>query len=86
MAAFLQALALLGWKVGRNLRINIRWATADSAEIRRHAAELVALTPDVILATGDSTIDATGACRRGDRVRGILLHLLTAAPGTTRNC
>jgi putative ABC transport system substrate-binding protein len=56
IAAFLQALALLGWKVGRNLRINIRWATADSAEIRRHAAESVALTPDVILATGDSTI------------------------------
>jgi putative ABC transport system substrate-binding protein len=56
MAAFLQALALLGWIVGRNLSIDIRWATADAGEIRRHAAELTALAPDVILATGDSTI------------------------------
>ena len=50
MAAFLQALALSGWIVGRNLSIDIRWATASGTEIRRHAAELVALAPDVILA------------------------------------
>ena len=56
MAAFLQALALLDWIVGRNLSIDIRWATANAAEIRRHAAELAAVAPDVILATGDSTI------------------------------
>ena len=56
MAAFHQALALLGWNIGRNLRIDIRWATTDAAEIRRHAAELAALAPDVILATGDSTM------------------------------
>jgi putative ABC transport system substrate-binding protein len=49
-------MALLGWTVGRNLSIDIRWATTNAAEIRRHAAELAALTPDVILATGDSTI------------------------------
>ena len=52
MAAFLQALALSGWIVGRNLKIDIRWATANAAEIRRHATELAALLPDVILATG----------------------------------
>jgi putative ABC transport system substrate-binding protein len=56
MAVFLQELALLGWTIGRNLSIDIRWATANAAEVRRHAAELAALTPDVILATGDSTI------------------------------
>jgi putative ABC transport system substrate-binding protein len=56
MAAFLQELAILGWIVGRNLSIDIRWATANADQIRRHAAELAALTPDVILATGDSTI------------------------------
>jgi putative ABC transport system substrate-binding protein len=56
MAAFLQELALLGWIVGRNLSIEVRWATANAAEIRRHAVELAALAPDVILATGDSTI------------------------------
>src|SRR5215475_15668777 len=46
--AFLQALALLGWTIGRNVRVDTRWATAHAAEIRRHAAELVALAPDVI--------------------------------------
>src|SRR5204863_4295733 len=56
VGAFLQALALLGWTIGRNVRIDTRWATANAAEIRRHAAELVALAPDVILAHGDSTV------------------------------
>ena len=56
VAAFLQALALLGWIVGRNLNIDIRWATANHAEIRKQAAELVALAPDVILASGTSTV------------------------------
>jgi len=56
MGAFLQALAPLGWSVGRNLQIDIRWASANAPEIRRHAQELVALAPDIILATGDSTI------------------------------
>ena len=52
VAAFLQGLALLGWTIGRNVRIDMRWATANAADIRRHAAELVALAPDVILAHG----------------------------------
>ena len=56
VAAFLQGLAQLGWTIGRNVRIDTRWATANAAEIRRHAAELVALAPDVILATGASTV------------------------------
>ena len=55
-AAFLQALALLGWTIGRNVRIDTRWATANAVEIRRHAAELAALAPDVILAHGASTV------------------------------
>jgi putative tryptophan/tyrosine transport system substrate-binding protein len=56
VGAFLQGLALLGWTIGRNLRIDTRWATANAAEIRRHAAELAALAPDVILAHGASTV------------------------------
>ena len=56
VGAFLQALALLGWTIGRNVRIDTRWATANTAEIRRHAGELVALAPDVILAQGGSTV------------------------------
>src|SRR5713226_896241 len=56
VGAFLQALALLGWTIGRNVRIDTRWATATAADIRRHAAELAALAPDVILAHGASTV------------------------------
>jgi len=56
LAAFYQGLALLGWNIGRNVRIETRWATTNAAEIRKDAAELVALAPDVILAAGDSTL------------------------------
>ena len=56
VGAFLQALAQSGWIIGQNLRIDTRWATTNPAEIRRHAAELAALTPDVILAHGASTV------------------------------
>jgi len=53
--AFLQELQELGWSDGRNLRIDTRWATAD--DIRKHAAELVALAPDVLVAgTGTATV------------------------------
>ena len=52
VGAFLQALAQLGWTIGRNVRIDTRWATTNAAEIRRHAAELAAFAPDVILAHG----------------------------------
>ena len=56
LGAFLQELAILGWAIGRNMRTDVRWATANASEIRRHAAELVALKPDAILATGESTM------------------------------
>ena len=56
VGAFLQALALLGWTIGRNVRIDIRWATLNAAEIRRNAEELAALAPDVILANGASAV------------------------------
>src|ERR1700681_4428195 len=56
VGAFLQELALLGWVIGRNVRIDTRWAGANADDIRRHAAELAALAPDVILAHGASTV------------------------------
>jgi ABC-type uncharacterized transport system substrate-binding protein len=56
MAAFQQALAQLGWTDGRNLRIDIRWGT-NADDLRRHAAELAALAPDVLVAaTGTATM------------------------------
>jgi putative ABC transport system substrate-binding protein len=54
VGAFQQSLALLGWSIGRNVRIETRWATTNAVEVRRHAAELVALAPDVILAHGST--------------------------------
>jgi putative ABC transport system substrate-binding protein len=54
--AFHQALAILGWNIGRNLRIDTRWATSNAADIRRHASELPALGPDIILAHGAATL------------------------------
>jgi putative ABC transport system substrate-binding protein len=55
-AAFLQGLQELGWTVGRNLRLDYRWAAGDADRLRSYAAELVALAPDVILASGTSTV------------------------------
>jgi putative ABC transport system substrate-binding protein len=89
VGAFLQALALLGWTIGRNVRIDTRWATANAAEIRRHAAELAALAPDVILAHGTSALgpllQATSTvpivfAAAGDPVGGGLVDSL-ARPG-----
>src|SRR5215813_3282891 len=57
VAAFAQGLQELGWTVGGNVRIDYRWATSD-ADRSRYAAELVALTPDVILATSGATLGA----------------------------
>ena len=50
--AFLQGLGQSGWTIGHNVRIDTHWATTNSTEIRRHAAELAALAPDVVLAYG----------------------------------
>ena len=53
-AVFLQALDKLGWTEGRNVQIEARWSAGDSAITRKQAAELVALKPDVILASGSA--------------------------------
>ena len=52
LAAFLQGLQEAGWAVGRNLRIDLRWGAGDADHFRQHAAELVALTPDVLFGSG----------------------------------
>jgi putative ABC transport system substrate-binding protein len=56
VAAFLQGLQQLGWIDGRNMRIDYRWGGGDADNIRRHAAELAALAPDVILAAGGAVV------------------------------
>jgi len=57
-AAFLQGLQEAGWAVGRNVRIDIRWGIDDVDRQRTYAAELVALVPDIILASGTLSLAA----------------------------
>jgi putative ABC transport system substrate-binding protein len=57
VGTFLEGLALLGWTIGRNVRIDTRWAGVNVDDIRKHAAELVALAPDVILAPGGPAVE-----------------------------
>jgi ABC-type uncharacterized transport system substrate-binding protein len=56
IAAFLQGLQQLGWTDGQNVAIEYRWGAGDPERIRKFAAELVALGPDVILAVGAITV------------------------------
>jgi putative ABC transport system substrate-binding protein len=58
IAAFLQGLQQLNWTVGQNVKIDIRWGAADAIQARKGAAELVALAPDVILATASPSTAA----------------------------
>ena len=58
IGAFLQELEQSGWSIGRNLRVDVRWATDNANTIRKHAAELAASAPDVILAPASPTVEA----------------------------
>jgi putative ABC transport system substrate-binding protein len=58
IAAFLQGLQQLGWTDGRNARIDYRWAAGDAGRFHRYAEELLALAPDVILASATPSIQA----------------------------
>jgi putative tryptophan/tyrosine transport system substrate-binding protein len=55
-AAFLERLQQLGWTDGRNVHVDARWSAGNAADTRKYAEELVALAPDVILATGSPGI------------------------------
>jgi ABC-type uncharacterized transport system substrate-binding protein len=58
ITAFAQGLAEVGWIVGRNVRIEYRWGAGDLDRFRRYATELVALSPDVVLASAGSIVGA----------------------------
>jgi putative tryptophan/tyrosine transport system substrate-binding protein len=58
LAAFHQGLQELGWGVGRNVRIDTRWSEDNADQTVKHAADLVALTPDIILASGTLAVTA----------------------------
>ena len=64
VTVFVQALQQLGWTDGRNMRIDVRWGAVDADRYRKYAEELVALAPDVILATSSA---ALGTLQRATR-------------------
>ena len=78
MTAFLQGLQQLGWTDGRNVRIDTRSGAADADRIRRYAAELVALAPDVILA---ATAAVAGAVEQATRTVPIVFVQVTDPVG-----
>jgi putative tryptophan/tyrosine transport system substrate-binding protein len=63
LAGFAQGLQELGWTIGRNLRIDYRWGASSPDNARKYAAELVALAPDVMLASGTIALAAVQQIR-----------------------
>ena len=64
VAAFLQGLQEAGWAVGRNVDIDMRWAAGEAERFRRYAMEIIALTPDVILASATPSVLAVQQATR----------------------
>ena len=78
LAAFLNGLRQAGWNDDRNLRIDQRWGGGDAELSRKYAAELVALRPDVILASGDTVV----ALRQATRTVPIVFTIIADPVGT----
>jgi putative ABC transport system substrate-binding protein len=79
IAAFAQGLGEFGWNVGGNLRIDYRWGAGDADRIRKEAAELVALAPDVILCSGSPSVAALQ--RATDRVPIVFVQVVDPVGG-----
>ena len=78
-SAFLQGLLQLGWTEGRNIRIDVRWVAQGDSEVnRQHAAEMVALAPEVILTT---TTAPTAALQRATRSIPIVFAMVVDPVG-----
>jgi putative ABC transport system substrate-binding protein len=79
LAVFLQALAQLGWTEGRNVRLEIRQGGGNAENIRKHAAELAALGPDVIVTIGGT---ATGSILQATRAVPIVFTIVPDPVGS----
>ena len=78
LGAFLQGLAQAGWNIGQNVQIDIRWATASADAVRKNAAELATLAPDVIFGPGASTV---GPLRQATRTVPIVFAVVADPVG-----
>ena len=74
VGAFAQGLAELGWTIGRNVRVEYRYGASDPETFNKYAKELVALAPDVILASGTQSV---AALQPGSRSIPIVFTLVT---------
>src|SRR5262249_14522126 len=74
----LRGLQELGWSEGRNLRMDTRWGGGDADRIRKYAAELVALAPEVVLAPGGTVV---GALQQASRTVPIVFVNVTDPVG-----
>ena len=83
VAMFLKELQQLGWTVGSNISVETRWAGTASDDIRRHAAELVALAPDIILANGTSTLGQYDIWRKRNQFRRVAANVVRRGPCPT---
>ena len=81
--AFGQSLQQLGWTVGHNLQVDIRWGAGDAERIRGYAAELLALGPDVILANGSPEMRALQQATRSLPI--VFANLLFCMPAHHRS-
>jgi putative tryptophan/tyrosine transport system substrate-binding protein len=78
IATFIESLQQLGWTIGRNVQIDIRWSAADPVRSRKYAVELAATAPDVILATAS---ESTAALREATRTLPIVFTGVTDPVG-----
>src|SRR5262245_13346742 len=79
IAAFREGLQKLGWTEGRNISLDVRWATGERVAIERFAKELVATEPELILA---STTPATAALLQQTRTIPIVFALVSDPVGS----
>jgi len=79
-AAFLTGLGQLGWTAGRNVQIDTRWSAGDVERIRRNVTELIALAPDVILASGGTV--AIAAAQRAAPTVPIVFTIIVDPVGS----
>ena len=68
LKAFLDGLEQFGWTEGRILQLEYRWAGGNTDDVRRHARELVALAPDVLVAAGSAAVGALQQATRQYRL------------------
>ena len=81
LTTFTQALAGLGWTVGPNVRMDVRWYGDDNNRIRALAQELVALQPDIIVTIGTARVQVNPQSRQ--RGAAIAAHDVFEAGGGT---